>query len=142
MGTFQPVAGQGMVEGDVVPAGIFVAGGTLLVRVILLIQDLRMDVLVAVLARLANLPEFPAVSFPVAVKAGDGQVRPAESKARLLMPFRGEKGGGESVLVMALRAIGHRGPGGKLFPVVIRMTVGTSRVLQFYRIASFVAGGA
>jgi hypothetical protein len=141
MGAFQQVVCKGMVEGDVAPSGIFVAGGALLVRVILLIQDRRMDVFVTVLTQGADPPEFPAISFPVAVKAWDGQVRPTESKWRLLMLFYGEKGRGEPVLAMALRAIGHRDSGGELFPVVVRMAVGAARVFQRHRVAFLVAGG-
>ena len=69
-----------MVKSDIAPAGIFVAGGALFVRVILLIQDSQMDVFVTVVTRLADPPEFPAISFLVAVKARDGQMCPAESK--------------------------------------------------------------
>ena len=141
MGPFEQVACEGMVESDVAPAGIFVAGAALFVRVVLLIQDRRMDVFVTIVARLADPPEFPAIRFFVAVKARDGQVRPAECKWRLLMLFKGEKGRGEAILVMALRAIGHRGSGVELFPVVVRMAVCAARVLQLHRVSSLVAGG-
>jgi len=100
-----------------------------------------MNVLVAVTALDANLPEFPSITFPVTVEAGNGLVGPAQDKRRTVVPFDGEKGGGKSLFGMAFRAIGRRGSGIKLSAVVICMAVGAAGVFQSARIPVFVAGG-
>jgi len=96
----------------------------------------------AIIAPDADLPEFPAVAFPVTVETGSGLVGSVKDKRGMVVLFDGEKGGGESLFVMALRAVGYGGSGSKLFPVVIRMAVGAAEVLQSARIPVLVAGGA
>jgi len=101
-----------------------------------------MNVLVAVTALDANLPEFPSITFPVTVEAGNGLVGTAQDKGRAVMSFDGEKGGGESLFGMAFRAVGCGSSGGKLSAVVICMAVGAAGVFQSARIPVFVAGSA
>ena len=101
-----------------------------------------MDVLVAVGARFTDLSEFPAVAFPMAIKAGSGLVGLSKDKGRAVVPFDGEQGGGESKFGMALRAIGRGGPGGELLPVVVRMAVGAACMFQRARVPILVTGGA
>ena len=101
-----------------------------------------MNIFVAIAAPGADLPEFPSVAFTVTVEAGNGLVGPAKDKCGAVVSFDGEQGGGESLFSMALRAVGCRGSGCKLFPVIICMAVGAAGVFQSARIPVLVAGGA
>ena len=139
---FQRVTRKGMVEGDVTPTGIFMARCALFVRIVLRIQNCCMNILMTVITLDAYLPEFPAIVFPVTVEAGNGPVGPAKYKWGAVVSFDGEQGGGESLFSMALRAVGCRGSGGELFPVIICMAVGAAGVFQSSRIPVLVAGGA
>jgi len=96
----------------------------------------------AVVAPDADLPEFPAVAFPVTIETGSGLMGSIKDKRGAVVLFDGEKGGGESPFGMALRAVRFGGSGSKLFPVVICMAVGATGVLQRARIPVLVAGGA
>jgi hypothetical protein len=64
-----------------------------------------MNILMAVTACITDLPEFPAVIFPVTVEAGNGLVSPIQFKGRTVVPLDGEQGGGESLFGMALQAV-------------------------------------
>ena len=77
---FQAVTREGMVKAYITPAGILMADRTLFIGVVLGLQDRRMDVFMAVAACDADLPEFPAVSFPVTVKAGCCQMGPVQDE--------------------------------------------------------------
>jgi hypothetical protein len=61
-----------------------------------------MNILMTLITPGADLPEFPAITFPVAVEAGNGLVGAAQDKGRAIVSFDGEKGGGESLFGMAL----------------------------------------
>lgn len=90
---FQQVARSAVVEGDIAPAGVFVACQALPAGIILRVQNPGMNVLVAVAAFFTDLPEFPALTFAVTLEAGDGQVCTAQGKGSIPVPFDGVQGG-------------------------------------------------
>ena len=96
-----------MIKGNIAPLGVLVAGQALLIRIVLRIQDLSMDVLMAVAALFTDLPEFPALIFTVAVETGYGLVGASQGKGSVVVPFDGVQGGGESPLGVALGAVGR-----------------------------------
>ena len=103
---FQYVARATMVKGDIIPPGVFVACYTLLVGIVLWIQNSSVNVLVAVLALRTDLPEFPAFTFPVAVETGYGLVCAVQGKGSFVVPFDGVQCGGKSQLGVTLGAVG------------------------------------
>lgn len=140
--TFQPVTGERMLKAYVAPMRLLMAGCTLFFRIVLGIQDGCMDVLVAVAAPYTDLPEFPAVAFPVAFKTWGSLMSLAKDKGGAVVPLDGEQGGGESLLVMAFRTIRHRGHGYELFPVVIGVAVAATGMFQRAPVPVLVAGCA
>lgn len=90
---FQKVTRSIMIKGDIAPAGVFVACQALFAGIILRVENLRMDVLVAVAAFFTDLSEFPALTFEVTVEAGNGLVSTAQGKGSIVVLLDGVQGG-------------------------------------------------
>jgi len=78
-----------MVKRDIAPPGVIVASQALLIGIVLWIQNCSVNVLVAVVAFFTDLPEFPALTFAVAVETGYGLVSAAQGKGSAPVPFDG-----------------------------------------------------
>ena len=139
---FQFVAGKGMFETDLPPAGVLMAGPAILSGIIFFVQVLCMDILVAIITLDPDLPEFPAIGFPVAVKAGYGQVGSSQGKGCLLVAFNGIKGGGEPVLCVTLGAIGLPAIRKELLTVIVLVAVCTALMFEFHRVTILMTGSA
>lgn len=103
---FKQVARSVMIKGNIAPPGVPVAGQALLIGIVLLIQYLSMDVLMAVAALFTDLPEFPALIFTVAVETGYCLVGSSQGKGSVVVPFDGVQSGGKSLFGVALGTVG------------------------------------
>ena len=139
MGTFKREFGPGMVKPDVAPPAFAMTALAGRFRIVFFIEVGFVDVLMAIDAAHADVPETPSFLLLMADKTRRGLVGPVQGKASLIVFLQGEKRSLETFHGMTFRTIGRALRLDELALVIVRMAIGTAVMLHRIGIAGFMA---
>lgn len=119
-----------MIKSHFVPAVFSMTFRAIGSGIILRVKETGMNILMAVAAGAANIPERPVVGFLVAGKAGRCQMRALKPENTVVVLLNGKVGFLKPVIAVAISAIGYHPHLFKIPFVVISMTVRAFAVRQ------------
>ena len=130
MGALQLPAGSLVIETDNVPGIHGMTGLALRTGIIFHIQEILMDIRMAIGTPYSDVSEIPLFFFLMAGEAGCCQMGAFQRKYPFIVPCDGERCHGKSPGIMAGGTIGCQTQPGKLAPVVILMAISAPVMLD------------